>query len=99
MFCPRWFPKMLTGMHKMHRTIWAVTFLEQYHKDGNFSITSHCTSNRSWNLGLIFECWNQRAVKAVDAHTFTHHAREMMATLFWDRTRWWNAGNNGVVKY
>jgi hypothetical protein len=21
MFCPRWFPKMLTGMHKMHRTI------------------------------------------------------------------------------
>jgi hypothetical protein len=32
---------------------------------------SHCMSNRWWNLGFICECWNRRAVKAVDAHTFT----------------------------
>jgi hypothetical protein len=30
---------------------------------------SHWTSNRWWNLGFICEYWNQRAVKAVDAHT------------------------------
>jgi hypothetical protein len=37
---------------------------------------SHCMSNRSWNLGLIFECWNQRALKAVDARTFTQQQRD-----------------------
>jgi hypothetical protein len=32
----------------------------------NFSVISY--SNRWWNLGFICECWNWRAVKAVDAH-------------------------------
>jgi hypothetical protein len=34
-FHTRWVLKMLTGAHKMQRTASALTFLEQYHKDGN----------------------------------------------------------------
>jgi hypothetical protein len=49
--------------------------------------------NRWLNLGFICECWNQRAVKAVDAHTFTKQAktfkqmspRKLIAAIFWDR--------------
>jgi hypothetical protein len=38
---------------------------------------SHRKRNRWWNLGFICECWNQRAVKAVDAHTFTKQAEKV----------------------
>jgi hypothetical protein len=31
--------------------------------------------------GLIFECRNQRAVKAVDAYTFAKQTRKMIPTL------------------
>jgi hypothetical protein len=34
-FCARWVPKMLTGAHKMQRMALALTFLEQYHEDGD----------------------------------------------------------------
>jgi hypothetical protein len=34
-FCARWIPEMLKGEHKMQRTASALTFLEQYNKDGN----------------------------------------------------------------
>jgi hypothetical protein len=37
---------------------------------------SHRTSNRSWNVDFICECWIQRAVKAVDAHTLTKQAKK-----------------------
>jgi hypothetical protein len=39
------------------------------------------TSNRWWNLGFISECLNQRAVKAVDAHTFNKQAEKFTQTL------------------
>jgi hypothetical protein len=34
-FCTRWFPKMLTGVHKTPGMASALTFLERYHKDGD----------------------------------------------------------------
>jgi hypothetical protein len=40
----------------------ALTFLEQYHKDGDEFL--------NLIVQVICECQNQRAVKAVDAHTF-----------------------------
>jgi hypothetical protein len=42
-----------------------------------------------WNLGFISECWNQRAVKAVDTYKMKkfkqRSARRLTATIFWDR--------------
>lgn len=37
-FYARWFPTMLTGVHKLQRMAVALTFLEQYHKDGGKSL-------------------------------------------------------------
>jgi hypothetical protein len=34
-FCTRWVPEVLTGAHKMQRMASALTFLEQYHKNGD----------------------------------------------------------------
>jgi hypothetical protein len=36
-----------------------------------------CMINTWWNLGFIYECWSQRAVKAVAAHTVTKQARKV----------------------
>jgi hypothetical protein len=49
-------------------------FLKRYHKDGNefFNHIVRVTGDGTW--GLIRECWNQRVVKAVDAHIFTKQA-------------------------
>jgi hypothetical protein len=41
---------------------------------------SRHTSNSLWNPGFICECWNQRAVKAVDAHIFTKQAENFKQT-------------------
>jgi hypothetical protein len=35
MFCARWVLKMLTGTYKTQRMTLALTFSEQYHKDGD----------------------------------------------------------------
>jgi hypothetical protein len=49
----------------------------------------HRTSNRWWNLGFICECWNQRAVKVVDAHTFTKQAEKVQINVVClPETRW-----------
>jgi hypothetical protein len=41
-FCARWVPKILTGVHKSQRMTSALTFLEQYQKEGvEFPITSY----------------------------------------------------------
>jgi hypothetical protein len=37
----------------------------------------HQSSNRWWNLGFICECWNQKAVRAVDANTFAKQAEKV----------------------
>jgi hypothetical protein len=34
-FGTKWFPKMLTSVHKMQGMASSLTFLEQYHKSGN----------------------------------------------------------------
>jgi hypothetical protein len=67
------FPKMLTGVHTMQRMAWLWLFRVIPQRWRRIS-QSHCTSNGWWNLGFIHECWNQRAVQALDAHTFTKQA-------------------------
>jgi hypothetical protein len=88
-FYSRWVPKMLTRAHKTQRMASAfVDFLERYHKDGDEFI-SHIVRNRWRNLSFICECWNQRAIKTVDAHTFTKQSEKssnkLMAAVFFDR--------------
>jgi hypothetical protein len=49
-FCTRWVPKVLMCAHEMHRIAPALTFLEQYHKDGN-EFLSHIiwvTGDETW---------------------------------------------------
>jgi hypothetical protein len=51
-------------------------FLEQYHKDGD-EFGNHIAWVTWWNLVFICECWNQKAVKAVDAWTLIKEARKV----------------------
>jgi hypothetical protein len=105
-FCARWISEILTGVHKTQRMALALAFLEWYHKDSD-KLLSHIiwVSNRWWNLDFICECWNQIAVKAVDAHTFTKQAKilnKLVPESWWklfSRTGkecwWWNSCNVG----
>jgi hypothetical protein len=69
-FCARWVPKMLTGGHKTQKMASVLAFLERYHKDDD-EFLSH----------MISRCWNQRAVKTVDAHTFTKLADKVLTNV------------------
>jgi hypothetical protein len=73
-FCARWIPKMLTVAHKTQGMASTSTSLRMIAQRWRWISQSHRTSNRWWNLGLIRECWNQRAVEALDTHTFTKQA-------------------------
>jgi histone-lysine N-methyltransferase SETMAR len=84
---------MLTGARKTQRMVSALTFLEQYHKDGH-EFLSHRTSNRWWNLGLICECWITKEQSKQWMHTHSPNkpkkfkqtsARKLMAPVFWER--------------
>jgi hypothetical protein len=48
---------------------------------------SHHMSNRWWNLGFIGECWNQEAVKALDAHIHQTGWKNLNKRL---RESWWH---------
>jgi hypothetical protein len=74
-FCPTVFLKMLTGAHKTQTVASALSF-RVIPQRRRWILQSHCTSNTWWNLGSICECWNQKAVKAVDAHIFTKQAEK-----------------------
>jgi hypothetical protein len=75
-FCARWVPKMPRALIKSKEWLRLWLFLERYPNIAmNFSVTS--TSNMWWNQAFICECWNDRAVKAVDAHTFTKQAEKV----------------------
>jgi hypothetical protein len=77
-FCTRWVPEMLTGVHKM---LWmAAAFVDFFEGSTtkmamNFSITLY-----EWQVmksGFNCECWNWRAVKVMDASTFTKQAEKV----------------------
>jgi hypothetical protein len=76
-FWARWVPKMLAGAYKMQRMASSLTFFRAIPQRLRWISQSHHTSNRWWNLGFICECWNHRAVKSVDAHTFTKQAKNV----------------------
>jgi hypothetical protein len=81
-FCARLVPKMLTGAHKTQRMASALTLLERISQ-------SHRTSNRWWNLGFIYEYWNERAAKTVDAHTFSKQAETVWTNVVCLPESWW----------
>jgi hypothetical protein len=74
-FYARRVSKNVHGRVKSERMALALPFLEQYHKDSDEFLSHNC--NSWWNLGFICEGWNQRVVKAVDAHTFTKQAEHV----------------------
>jgi hypothetical protein len=91
-FCTRWVPKMLTGMHKMQRMALALTFLEQYHKDGN-EFLSHIvwvTGDEIWVSFVNVET-KEQSKQWMRTHPpnkpkmlkQTLSARKLMATVFW----------------
>jgi hypothetical protein len=87
-FCARWVPKMISGAHNMQEQ-----FPSAIPQRWQWISQSHHTSNRWWNMGFISEYWNQRVVRAADAHQTNRKsskerclpARKMLATVFWDR--------------
>jgi transposase len=94
-FWARWAPKMLTGAHETQRMSSAfVDLFRAIRQRLQWISQSHPTSNRWCKLGFIRECWNEKAVKAVEAHihqtsrrSLNKHlsARKLRATVFWDR--------------
>jgi hypothetical protein len=94
-FCTRWVLKMLMGAHKTQKMASALV-LSVIPQRWQWISQSHHTSIRWWNMGFIYECWNQRAGKAVDGYTHIYQtrwkrlnkhcvpARNLMATVFWD---------------
>jgi hypothetical protein len=76
-FCARWVVEMLKVAHKMLRMTLALTFYRVIPWRWWWISQLHRTSNRWWNQGFIRECWNQRAVREVDAHTFTKQAEKV----------------------
>jgi hypothetical protein len=69
---------MLMSAHKAQRMALALIFLRAIPQRCRWISQSCCTSNRLWNLGFIYECRNQRAVRAVDAHTFIKQAKKSL---------------------
>jgi hypothetical protein len=80
-FCANWVPKMLTGAHKTQRMASALSFFRLIPQRWQWISQLHCTNNRWWNLGFICDCWNQRAVKAVDPHAFTKQAEKVWTNV------------------
>jgi hypothetical protein len=81
-FCARWVPKMLTGTHKTQRMASAfVDFFRSIPQRWWWISQSHPRSNRWWNLGFNCQCWNRRAVIAVDAHTLTTEAKKVQTNV------------------
>jgi hypothetical protein len=76
-FYTRWVLKMVMGVHKTQRMDSALEFSRVIPQRWEWISQSHCINNRWWNLGYICVCWNQRAVKGVDAHTFTKQAEKV----------------------
>jgi phage tail tube protein FII len=68
---------MLTDMHKTQRKALALTFLEQYHEDGNEYLNHivQVTGDETWISFVNAETKEKSAVKALDAHTFTKQAK------------------------
>jgi hypothetical protein len=73
-FCVKWVPKVPTGGTHNSENGFRFDFLEWYLKDGEKFAKAQC--NRWWILGYICECWDQRAIKVVDAFTFTRQAEK-----------------------
>jgi hypothetical protein len=67
-FCARWIPKIFDGFAQNAENGFGFDIFWQRWR---LISQSYRTSNRWWNLGFICGCWNQRAVKAINAHTFT----------------------------
>jgi hypothetical protein len=77
-----WVRKIFTVSYKTQKTASALNFfLRAIPHRWRWISQSHRTSNRWWNLSIICECWNQRSVKAVDAHTFAKQAEKFKQTL------------------
>jgi hypothetical protein len=74
---------MLMGAHKTQRMGlgFDFDFFRAIQQRWQWISQSHHMSNRWWNLGFISECWNQRAVKAVDAHTLTKQAKKVQTNV------------------
>jgi hypothetical protein len=62
--------KMATGAHKM-QSIASALISQRDNQRWRWISQSHCSNIWWWFLCFICKCWNQRAVKAMDANTFT----------------------------
>jgi hypothetical protein len=68
---------MLMGVQKKAENGLGFDFFTAISQRWRWISQAHCMSSRWWNLGFISECWNQRALKAVDAHTITKQAERV----------------------
>jgi hypothetical protein len=96
-FCARWISKMLTGAHKTQRMASVLTFLQQYHKEGDDFLNHIVLGDETWvafvnveTKGLSKQWMNThspnkpRQLDSLNKHCLP--AIKLMATVFWDRT-------------
>jgi hypothetical protein len=77
---------MPTGAHKT-QSIASALISQRDNQRWRWISQSHCASIWWWFLCFICKCWNKRAVKAMDAHTFTYKLQKADGNLFLGQER------------
>jgi hypothetical protein len=94
-FCASWILKMPPCKHKTQGMASAFVDFFKISQRWRWISQSRHMSKRQWNLGFICECWNQRAVKGVDAHIFTKQLHISVVCL---PKSWWQLFSGIVTK-
>ncbi|KAJ4439236.1 hypothetical protein ANN_07356 [Periplaneta americana] len=89
--CARWVQKNLTPEHKMQRLGAALTFLQQYHDDGDEFLDRIVTGDETWISHFTPETkqqsmhWQHSRSPVRTKSKQTLSVRKVICTVFWDR--------------
>ena len=89
--CARWMPKQLTSEHEAKCMESALTFLQQYHDDGDEFLDQTITGDEIWVAHIIPETkqqsmhWHHSGSPCNMKFKQTLLVRKVLCTVFWDR--------------
>lgn len=89
--CARWVPRKLTDQHKKNRMASALSFLTQYHEDGDEIFDRIVTGDETWIHHYTPEKkrqslqWKHTRSPRVQKFKTAESSLKVMATVFWDR--------------
>ncbi|GFX50801.1 uncharacterized protein TNCV_2723851 [Trichonephila clavipes] len=83
--CARWVLKNLTPEHKIQRLRAALTFLQQYHDDGNKFLDRIIMGNGTWISHFIPETKQKSLHWGHSGSLVRMKFKQTLCTVFWDR--------------